>query len=149
MIFREATLTDTKQIQAVRNSVKENMLSDPVLVSDEDCALFLTQKGKGWVCEINNEIVGFAIVDLKGHNIWALFLKPESSQAGIGKHLHQLMMDWYFSQTKEKVWLGTAPHTRAAEFYRRRGWKEVGLHGKELKFEMTFEGWQKAGTNNI
>jgi GNAT superfamily N-acetyltransferase len=149
MIFREATIRDIKQIQAVRNSVKENMLSDPALVSDEDCALFLTQKGKGWVCEVNNEIVGFAIVDLKGHNIWALFLKPESSQAGIGKQLHQLMMDWYFSQTKEMVWLGTAPHTRAAEFYRRRGWKETGFHGKELKFEMTFEDWQKAAINNI
>jgi ribosomal protein S18 acetylase RimI-like enzyme len=119
------------------------MLSDPALVSDEDCVIFLTQKGKGWVCEINSEIVGFAIVDLKGNNIWALFIKPESAQSGIGKELHQLMMDWYFSQTEETVWLGTAPDTRAAEFYRRRGWNEAGLHGKELKFEMTFEVWQK------
>lgn len=146
MIFREASIKGIKQIQTVRNSVKENTLSDPALVSDEDCALFITQKGKGWVCEVNHEIVGFAIVDLEGHNIWALFLKPESSQAGIGKQLHQLMMDWYFTQTKEKVWLGTAPHTRAAAFYRRRGWKETGLHGKELKFEMTFEDWQKINT---
>ena len=143
MIFREATIADIKQIQEVRNAVKENMLSDPALVSDEDCMLFLTQKGKGWVCEMNNAIVGFAIVDLKGNNIWALFLKPESSGKGIGKRLHQLMLDWYFTQTKDKVWLGTAPNTRAAEFYRRLGWKETGLHSKELKFEMTYEDWQK------
>jgi GNAT superfamily N-acetyltransferase len=143
MLFREATIADIKQIQEVRNAVKENMLSDPALVSDEDCMIFLTQKGKGWVCEINNTIVGFAIVDLKGNNIWALFLKPESSGTGIGKQLHQLMLNWYFTQTKDKVWLGTAPNTRAAEFYRRLGWKEAGLHGKELKFEMTYEDWQK------
>jgi GNAT superfamily N-acetyltransferase len=143
MIFREATIADIKQIQEVRNSVKENMLSDPALVSDEDCVIFLTQKGKGWVCEINSEIVGFAIVDLKENNIWALFIKPESAQSGIGKRLHQLMMDWYFSQTDETVWLGTAADTRAAEFYRRRGWNEAGLHGKELKFEMPLEVWLK------
>lgn len=148
MIFREATIADIKQIQEVRNSIEENMLPDPALVSDEDCTVFLTQKGKGWVCEINNEIVGFAIVDLNGNNIWALFLKPKSSGTGIGKHLHQLMMNWYFTQTKDKVWLGTAPNTRAAEFYRRNGWKEAGSHGKELKFEMTFDDWQKVNTNN-
>lgn len=146
MIFREAIIADIKQIQEVRNSVKENMLSDPALVSDEDCMIFLTQNGKGWVCEINSEIVGFAIVDLKDNNIWALFVKPESAQSGIGKQLHRLMMDWYFSQTSETVWLGTAPGTRAAEFYRRRGWNETGMmRGKELKFEMTFEVWQKVG----
>lgn len=36
MIFREATIQDIKQIQLVRNSVKENTLSDPNLVPDRD-----------------------------------------------------------------------------------------------------------------
>ena len=63
---------------------------------------------------------------------------------GIGLHLHYLMMDWYFSQTTEKVWLGTAPNTRAEKFYRQRGWKEVGMHGKgEIKFEMSHSDWME------
>lgn len=37
MAFREATLQDIPQIQIVRYSVKENVLSDPGLVTDEDC----------------------------------------------------------------------------------------------------------------
>ena len=54
------------------------------------------------------------------------------------------MLDWYFDQTKENVWLGTAPDTRAAAFYRMLGWKEVGTHGKgEIKFEMTYNYWKK------
>ena len=53
-------------------------------------------------------------------------------------------MDWYFAQTKEKVWLGTAFNTRAADFYRKAGWTEAGLHGtKEIKFEMNYEMWMR------
>ena len=64
MIIREANIEDIPQIQIVRHSVKENILSNPELVTDEDCKEFLTVRGKGWVCEINNIIVGFSIVDL-------------------------------------------------------------------------------------
>ena len=144
MIYREATTTDIPQIQIVRHTVKENTLSNPALVTDADCEEFITQRGKGWVCEVEEEIVGFSIVDLKEHNIWALFLRPEFEGKGIGKELHRLMMDWYFNQTKEKVWLGTAPNTKAEKFYELQGWKNVGMANKgEVKFEMNYEDWFK------
>lgn len=60
MIIREAILEDIPQIQIVRNSVKENTLSDPNLVTDKDCEEFLFERGKGWVCEMENQIIGFA-----------------------------------------------------------------------------------------
>ena len=144
MVYREANIADIPQIQIVRNSVKENTLSNPDLVTDDDCVEFLTVRGKGWVCEINNQIVGFAIAGLKDNNIWALFLHPAFEKKGIGRQLHKIMLDWYFTQTKNKVWLGTAFNTRAEQFYRKAGWTEVGTHGaKEIKFEMTFEQWQQ------
>jgi hypothetical protein len=38
--------------------------------------------------------------------------------------------------------LGTAPGTRAEEFYRKAGWKETGTHGNgEIKFEMSYGNW--------
>ena len=40
MKIREANIDDMKQIQIVRNAVKENVLSNPDLVTDEDCRLF-------------------------------------------------------------------------------------------------------------
>ena len=144
MIFREAIATDINQIQIVRNSVSENTLSNPDLVSNADCLEFITNRGKGWVCEIDEHVVGFSIVDLKKNNIWALFLKPEFENRGIGRKLHNLMLDWYFDQTKSNVWLGTGHKTRAEIFYRMSGWIEIGIHGiDEIKFEMTYENWRK------
>lgn len=144
MIIREAKKEDIEQIQLVRNSVTENTLSDPNLVTNKDCEEFMFERGKGWVCEIDNQIVGFSIADLKQNNIWALFLRPDYEKKGIGKQLHNIMLNWYFTQTKNKVWLGTAPNTRAETFYRKSGWKEIGTHGKgEIKFEMTYEDWTK------
>jgi len=142
MIYREALITDIPQIQVVRHTVKENTLSNPALVTDADCEDFITLRGKGWVCEINGEVIGFSIVDLKENNIWALFLRPEYEGKGIGKTLHRLMLDWYFEHTKEMVWLGTAPNTRAEEFYTRQGWNKVGMVNKgEVKFEMSYNDW--------
>jgi GNAT superfamily N-acetyltransferase len=120
-MIREATISDIKQIQIVRNAVRENTLSDPGLVTDEDCAVYLTARGKGWVCEIDDEIVGFSIVDLQDHNVWALFVTPGFDKRGIGKRLHDTMLNWYFSQTAANLWLGTTPNTRAESFYRKAG----------------------------
>jgi len=50
MIFREAIVSDIPQIQVVRHAVKENVLSNPALVTDHDCKEFITERGKGWVC---------------------------------------------------------------------------------------------------
>ncbi len=142
MTIRVAIIEDIQQIQRVRNSVKENILSDPGLVTDKDCEEFITRRGKGWVCEIGKRIVGFAIADLEGNNIWALFLDPEFERQGIGRALHDIMLNWYFEQTKEKVWLGTAFNTRAEKFYRKAGWMESGTHGtREIRFEMTYDDW--------
>ena len=49
MGLREAKIEDIKQIQKVRNAVKENTLSNPDLGADEDCPAFLTVRGKGCV----------------------------------------------------------------------------------------------------
>ncbi|ROH94351.1 N-acetyltransferase [Chryseobacterium cucumeris] len=142
-IIREAKPEDIPQIQIVRNSVKENTLSDPGLVTDKDCEEFLFQRGKGWVCEMEDQIVGFSIADLKENNIWALFVHPDFENLGIGRKLHDIMLDWYFEQNKDSVWLGTSPGTRAEIFYRKSGWKEAGPHGKgEIKFQMISKNWK-------
>lgn len=146
MNFRAAKIEDIEQIHVVRNAVSENKLSNPGLITYKDYLEFLTVRGKGWVCEIDQRIVGFAIVDLLDENIWALFLLPGVEGKGIGRKLQDLMLNWYFSNDKDRVWLGTSPDTRAARFYRESGWKEIGMNGeKEIKFEMTRAAWLKIG----
>ena len=127
MTIREAKVEDITQIQIVRNAVKENVLSDPNLVTDKNCEEYITVRGKGWVCEVDNNIVGFAIADLKDNNVWALFIDPLFEKRGIGQKLHNTMLHWYFSQTDKTIWLGTAFNTRAEQFYRKAGWKEAGI----------------------
>jgi ribosomal protein S18 acetylase RimI-like enzyme len=142
MNFRQAIPEDIPQIQIVRNSVKENQLSNPNLIPDELVEEFITKRGKGFVCEIDKKIVGFSIVDFVENNVWALFLLPKFEGKRIGKKLHQLMLDEYFSKTKETIWLSTEANSRAEIFYKKQGWKNAGLHGNEVKFEMSFEDWK-------
>ena len=143
MNFREATIQDIPQMHTIRIAVKENILPDPSMIKEEDYANFLTVRGKGWVCEIENEIVGFAIIDLKEKNIWALFVHPAHERKGVGKRLQQIMLDWYFENNDETVWLGTSPGTRAESFYRRSGWRDVGRRAnEEIKFEMAKKEWK-------
>ncbi len=60
------------------------------------------------------------------------------------------MLDWYFAQHKESVWLSTAPASRAETFYRKAGWDEVGTYGKgEIKFEMTVNSWKALQSKSI
>lgn len=142
MTIREADINDIPRIQYVRYSVKENELSDPSKVTDADCEEYLTKRGKGWVCEEDGNVVGFAIADLQDHNLWALFVQPEYEGRGFGRRLHDTLLDWYFTQTQTPIWLSTAPGTRAEEFYRECGWKETGTTSSgEKKFEMGSSEW--------
>ena len=146
--IREATVLDFPRLMEIRMAVKENTLSDPALIPYDDYVKFCFIQGKGWVYELDGIIVGFSIVDLLGNNIWALFIHPDFEKMGIGKKLHDTMINWYFEQTKTAVWLGTEANSRAEQFYRKSGWQEIGLHGKdEIKFEMTFQNWTSTKGN--
>jgi GNAT superfamily N-acetyltransferase len=150
MLFRTAETSDIVEMMAVRMSVNENVLATPGLIIEKDYEEYIHQRGRGWVCETKGVIAGFSVADAKGHNIWALFVRPEFEGVGIGRNLHAIMLDWYFTQTDEKVWLGTASGTRAETFYRRAGWKENGKHGKgEIKFEMSYHDWKQLNHGHL
>jgi len=140
-VIREAVIADIPNMQRIRNAVRENVLSNPDLVKDSDYAELIEGKGKGWIFETENEMAGFAFADVENQNIWALFVHPDFEKRGIGKQLHDTMLTWYFP-SNDFVWLTTAPNTRAAGFYRKAGWSEKGLQGKEIRFEMTAGMWR-------
>ena len=137
MQFRVADTADIPQMMLVRLSVTENRLSDPSFISEEDYTNYLQNRGKGWVCEEDGKIHGFAVVDLLGNNIWALFVDPAAEKKGIGRQLQMLMLDWYFKNKDEDIWLSTAKGSRAESFYSSSGWQSAGLtKSGEIKFIM-------------
>jgi len=143
-VIREARIGDIPQIQRVRNAVKENTLSDPALVPDADVEDYIIRRGKGWVSLEGELITGFSIVSVPDHNVWALFIEPGYDKKGTGRQLHDVMMDWYFDQTPETIWLSTTPGTRAEAFYRKAGWADDCPYGnREIRFIMTREQWLK------
>ena len=139
----EATVQDIPAMHYIRMRVKENALNNPDLVKENDYIDFITTRGKGWVYRVNGKMYGFAIVDMKAKNVWALFVDPDHAGEGAGRALHDQMINWYFSQTNETIWLGTAPNTRAEKFYRKAGWIDKGMRTNgEVHFEMTVDKWQ-------
>lgn len=125
-MIRQASINDISSLQDVRHSVKENILSDRRLVTDNDYVEYLTKRGKGWVFVKDKNVVGFAIVDLIENIVWALFVHPDFEGQGIGRQLHDKMIMWYFTQTSKTLRLSTDKGTRAEKFYRAAGWQEDG-----------------------
>ena len=142
--IKEAGLADIPEMQRIRHAVKENTLSDPALVPDQAVAEYILERGRGWVALAGDQAAGFAIVSSKDHNVWALFVDPEWERKGIGRMLHDAMMDWYFNTNNGPIWLSTSPGTRAEGFYETAGWTRTGLtSGGEVRFEMSRAGWIK------
>lgn len=142
MLVRTASETDIPEMHRVRTSVRENRLADPSLVRPDDYRSMLDERGCGWVAEVDGRIVGFAVVDLARSNVWALFVDPGFEGGGIGRRLHDAMLDWAFAAGAAQLWLSTDPGTRAERFYRSAGWRHVGREPTgEARYEMSREQW--------
>src|SRR3954467_433245 len=100
MRIREALPNDIPALHAIRMSVKENVLNNPLLVTPQHYQDFITQNGKGWVCIIDDTIAGFAILDLRENSVWALFVDPRFEGMGAGRGLQEVMLGWFFREQK-------------------------------------------------
>jgi GNAT superfamily N-acetyltransferase len=138
MTLRIATIADISAMHAVRLSVRENMLSDPARITYEDTREMIETRGRGWVFEADGRIAGFAVADHSRRNIWALFVAPGFEGRGIGRALHDVMVNWLFETGPAPVWLTTEPGSRAERFYRAAGWRCTGaVESGEMRFERT------------
>ena len=133
--LRQATRADVSGIQRVRHSVRENRLVSR-RISDDEVIEAIERTGRGWVVEEGGEVVAFAIGNAVEGNIWALFVDPEHEGRGHGRKLHDEMLAWLWSKGLERLWLSTAPGTRAQRFYEQAGWRNYGTSGSgEILFE--------------
>lgn len=127
---------DFAEVMRIRYAVRENRLVS-MKIGPELYADYIERRGRGWVAEDNGRIVGFAIGDRDGADIWALFVDPQHDRRGHGRRLHDTMVEWMFAQGLRRITLGTGPGTRAEAFYIAAGWRfthlrDDGEHAYEL-----------------
>ena len=126
----------------VRMSVVENRLADARRVQAKHYRALLQDDGRGWVADVGGSVVGFAIADLSRCSVWALFVDPTLESRGIGRRLHDVMVDWLFQCGARSISLGTDAGTRADRFYRAAGWQYVSVDGSgEARFELQRRQW--------
>ena len=143
--LRAAREADFPRLHRLRMSVRENILSDPAAVTLDDYREILAAGGMGWVYEDAGAILGFAIVDTARANVWALFVDPAHERRGIGRRLHDAMLDAYFATGAASLWLSTGPATRAERFYRAAGWRHAGVEGNgDHRYEIDAAQWAAA-----
>ena len=116
-------------------SVSDNRLESTV-ITESDYASAIEPPGRGWVIEVQGDIVAFAAGNAANGNIWALFVHPAHERRGHGRRLHDTVVEWLSSQGTPRLWLTTQAGTPAERFYRAAGWRLVGRQANgELRFE--------------
>lgn len=136
MLYRRALAADIARIMEIRFAVKENRLSDPGSVTVADCERFV-QKGRTWVCEEGDVIVGFSASDERDGTIWALFLDPAWQGRGFGPALLDRACADLRADGFRTARLTTDPGTRAERLYRKLGWEDHGIREDgEVRFSL-------------
>lgn len=120
--YRIASARDIPAMSAIRLAVQENRLRDPKRITPQMYADYLESLGRGWVCERDGAIAGFAYADRAQGSIWALFIDPAHEGFGIGSQLLALAVEYLFALGHPVVKLSTDPGTRADRFYAMQGW---------------------------
>jgi GNAT superfamily N-acetyltransferase len=124
-MIREMLPSDVPAAHKIRLRVRENQLSDPSVVTEQDYHDFMARDTMSWVHELDSVITGFVMVDVEKRNLWALFVAPEHEGKGIGRALHETMVAWYFRRA-DVLRLSTEPNSRADAFYRMAGYQHCG-----------------------
>ncbi len=96
----------------------------------------LKDSHRGWLCEAEGQVVGFAMGNKTNGEMWVIAVLAEYEGRGIGKHLLTLVEDWLFSEGWDEVWLTTDPDEtiRAVGFYRHLGWEDWKMESDGDRF---------------
>ena len=128
MIFREITIEDIPALFEVRTQTDENRLTLEELhslgIDEKSVKERMETTFKGWLCEFEGRVVGFAMGNRATGELWVIAVLPGYTCRGIGKRLLDLVEEWLFAQGCKRLWLTTDIDTtlRAYSFYLHNGW---------------------------
>ncbi len=133
MTFREMEARDIARCIEVRTSVRENSYSAEALaqagITKATVAAMLASTHKGWVCEVDQTLVGFSMADQSSGEFWVVAVLPEFEGLGIGRRLAGMAVHWLQDSACPDIWLWTSPDvsTRAFSLYQKLGWQDCGV----------------------
>lgn len=78
-------------------------------IPDNQVIETLESTGRGWVIELDGVIVAFALGDDLTGRISALFVDPPHRGYGYGRRLYDTVVEWLWSQGRDRVWLNAQP----------------------------------------
>jgi GNAT superfamily N-acetyltransferase len=132
--FRKMTAADIDAAFRIRTSTTENALSLQDLEEDygltpQTLATALQGSASGWVCEVDAQVVGFAMGDSEAGELTVIAVLAEHEGNGIGRRLLAEVESWLFGLGHEAIWLVTSPDPsfRAYQLYLSQGWRATGV----------------------
>ena len=128
--FREIVERDIQDLFIVRTRTHQNCLTLGDLhelgITEESVKVRMQGTYKGWLCEVDGQMVGFAMGDRATGELWVIAVLPEYIGFGIGARLLALVEGWLAESGCTHLWLTTDidPSLKAYGFYRAHGWKD-------------------------
>ena len=132
--LRPATRADLPRIYEIRHGTSENPLTDPTLVTDEEVAWYMDE-ALFLVSEDAGGVQGFVCANHQTGYVWALFVIDAAQGRGHGTALLDAALGRLARLGHRQAFLTTDADTRAAGFYRARGWRCTGT---DLRGEAVF-----------
>jgi ribosomal protein S18 acetylase RimI-like enzyme len=128
MRFRKITQADVPACFAVRVATRENTWTREQLaevgIDEQSVSAMLETTHRGWLCEADGRIVGFAMGNHANGEMWVVAVLPSHEGKGIGAGLLARVEDWLWSKGWAEIWLETDVDSslRAYGFYKSQGW---------------------------
>ena len=135
--LRKATKLDLPRISEVRHGTAENRLDDPSLVTPAEVEWYLNE-AIFLVSEDDAGIQGFTCANHQTGYVWALFVIDGAHGRGHGAALLNEAIEWLRQAGHRQAFLTTGKDTRAAAFYRSKGWTQTGV---DRRGEAVFRLW--------
>jgi GNAT superfamily N-acetyltransferase len=135
--LRPATKFDLPRISEVRHGTAENRLEDPSLVTPAEVDWYLNE-AIFLVSEDEGGIQGFTCANHQTGYVWALFVIDSAQGRGHGTRLLNGVIERFRQAGHRQAFLTTGKETRAAAFYRSRGWVQTGV---DQRVQAVFRLW--------
>ncbi|ACB77417.1 GNAT family N-acetyltransferase [Opitutus terrae] len=135
-MIRPIEPSDIPALFAVRVATDENRLTREqlALLGITEASVLQRMHGtfRGWLCECDGRVVGFAMGDRATGEMWVIAVLPDYIKRGFGSQLLRAVEDWLARAGCTELWLttGSDPQLRAYAFYRHRGWEDWKIENR-------------------